>query len=223
MKFKNCREWVAALVLMTVSMGAQAIDIGVDAHAGTMGPGVGLTLGLSDHLNLRVGVNAMDYDIDVDDDEGLDYDASLDLSNQYAVIDWFPTRLMNFRLTAGFYLNDNEISASATVLNDNDAQIGPTDALAGTIVRSGMTFDDTAGYVGIGWGNDVSDGFFHFGFDIGVVLQGEPKVSLDVFLPPGDTSGIDEADIAAELQDLEDEVSDFDAFPLVQFNFGFSF
>ena len=200
----------------------QAVEWGVDGHAGTMGAGVGATVGLTDHLNIRFGVNAFDQDIDIDDDEGLNYDGNFDLSNQYLVVDLYPTTLFNFHLTAGIFLNDNEISALATVVDDNDAKIGATDALAGTQVIGGVTFDDTAGYVGLGWGNTVSDGFVHFGFDLGVVLQGSPIVSLDVRNQP--TGGpITAADIEAERLELEDEASDFDSYPLIQFNLGFSF
>ena len=205
---------------------AQA-DLAVEAHGGLMGIGAGIALELTPHINLRAGINSYDLDVDVDDDEGLDYDASFDLDNQYLMLDFYPSSGGGFHLTAGYYLNNNEIGASATVLNDNDAQIGLRDALAGTVVRSAMTFDDSL-YAGLGWGNSVADGLVHFGFEFGLVFQGSPQIAVNVTCTPNlpnclTDAGITQDDINVEIQDLEDEVSDFDTWPMFQFTVGINF
>lgn len=209
-----------------------ALDLGVDAHAGTMGLGVGAALQLTGNINMRVGLNAYDYGIDIDDEGGLDYDGSLKLGSQYAMIDFYPSRKGKFHFSGGLYLNDNEIKGSATVLNDGTL-IGESQALIGTQVGGKIGFDNEAGYVGIGWGNTFSRGMFNLGFDLGVVFQGSPKADLNVVLPPGvaDQCMIDpmlfgcisDDDIALEEQQVEDELSDYDVFPLVQVTFGISF
>lgn len=221
LKFQSRLLAVAAGIAL--SLPAQALDVAADAHVGTMGPGVGLALEMTRSVNLRVGLNAFDYDIDVDDEEGLEYDASLDLSNQYGIVDWYPVRRSGFHLSAGVFLNNNEISASAVVQPGDNARIGNTDALAGTRVDSAVGFKDAAGYAGIGWGNVFSGGMVSLGLDLGVVMQGSPEVDLAVTCPSSMPDCISDADVEQERRDFEDEISDFDVMPLVQFSLGVNF
>ena len=232
------RVWmiVAAAILMIAaalaSRPAAAVDFAVDAHAGTMGTGIGGAFGLTDHLNLRFGLNSYDLDVDIEDEEGLDYDAGMDLDNQYVFLDIHPFE-GNFRLTAGMFINNNEISASA-IVDDAFTQIGNDTALQGTRVDTSVTFDNNSGYVGIGWGNSFNGGMFDFGVDLGIVMQGSPKIGLDVTLPPsaatsvdncaaGDTSCIGNDDIEQERLDAENEAKDFDSYPLINFSFSIRF
>ncbi|MBN1377765.1 MAG: hypothetical protein JXA04_00865 [Gammaproteobacteria bacterium] len=218
---------------LLMSTPAEALDFGVDAHAGSMGLGVGAAMQLTRNINMRVGLNQWKYDVDIDDEDGLEYNAELDLDNQYAMIDFFPSRNGGFHVTAGMYFNDNNVTGTARVINSGESQIGNSDALAGTVATGKMTFDGEAGYLGVGWGNTFSRGLFHFGFDLGVVYQGSPKADLIVALPAGlaeicavtpSTNGcISDEDITLEEQQLEDEVSDYDLHPLLQATFGFSF
>jgi hypothetical protein len=227
------KSGVAVAAAMLATTPASALDFGVDVHAGSMGLGVGAALHISPNINMRVGLNRFDYDIDVDDEDGLRYDADLELNNQYVMLDLYPSQRSGFRFSLGMYLNDNEVNAGATVLNDGDALIGNSDAAAGTSVNSKISFDTEAGYLGIGWGNVFSKGTFSFGMDLGLVYQGSPQADLNVALSdslsqscetdPGTYGCISEADIAVEEAELEDELSDYDAHPLIQMNFGFRF
>ncbi len=211
-----------------------ALDFGVDAHAGTMGMGVGAALQLSRRVNLRVGMNEYEYDIDIDDADGLDYDAVYDMSNQYAMFDFYPSRNGSFHISLGVYLNDNEGRGDAEVVNDGTLTlIGETEAAIGTTANANVNFDSEVGYAGIGWGNTFAKGLVHFGLDLGVVFQGSPGVTLDVNLSPDlqtqcdadpALSGcISDDDIALEEQQIEDEFSDYDIYPLIQVTVGFSF
>ena len=201
---------------------AGAVNIAVDLHAGSLGAGVGASLGLSSHFNLRVGINSAELEvIDIEDEDGLDYqNPNLSFDNQYLFIDWFPSARSQFRLTAGAVLNNNEITATATV--DGDGQlVGGVEAPIGTGVSGNIYFEDTAGYLGIGWGNAF--GFkrrFNIGFDIGVLLQGSPQVALAVNDP---TNTITDADVEMERQDLEAEIKDIDLWPVVTFSVGVAF
>lgn len=227
------KSGIAVLAALLVTAPASALDFGVDVHAGSMGAGVGAALQISPNINMRVGLNRFDYDVDVDDEDGLRYDADFELNNQYLMLDLYPSRRSGFRFSLGMYLNDNEVNAGATVLNNGDALIGNSDAAAGTSVNSKISFDSEAGYLGIGWGNLFSKGMFSFGMDLGLVYQGSPRADLNVTLSdslsqacetnPGGYGCISEADIAAEEAQLEDELSDYDAHPLIQMNFGFRF
>ncbi len=221
---------VSALMPVSVS----ALDFGVDAHAGTMGLGVGAALQLTRNVNLRVGLNDWDDNFDIDDQDGLDYDGEYSLDNQYVMLDLYPSRNGSFHFSVGAYLNDNEITGIATVLSDGTSEIGDSDVLAGTVATGKIGFQSEAGYVGIGWGNTFSKGLIHFSFDLGAVLQGSPNADLNVTQTPELAARcaldpslvgcvISEADILLEEQQLEDELSDYEVHPLVQLSVGFSF
>ena len=222
----------SALAVLTPAS-VSALDLGVDAHAGTMGLGAGAALQFNPHLNMRVGLNKWDVDKSIDEEDGLHYEGQLKFDNQYALLDFYPSRNGSFHLSAGFYLNDNEVTGTAEVLNDGDGQIGQTSALAGTRVMGKITFDNESGYLGVGWGNTFSRGMFSFGLDLGVVLQGSPKAQISVTLPealaaqcetnPNTNGCVSDADIRQEEGELEDEIKDYDVHPLVQATFGFSF
>jgi hypothetical protein len=210
-----------------------ALDFGVDGHAGSMGIGAGAALQLTRHVNMRVGLNKWEFDVDIDDEDGLDYDGEFELNNQYVMLDFYPGRNGSFHVTAGLYLNDNEIRGKATVLDDGSTEIGNSPVFAGTQAKGAINFDNEAGYLGIGWGNTFSRGLFSFGFDLGLVYQGSPNADFSVVLPeavaaaceidPNSPGCVSEEDIRIEEQELEDELSDYDVHPLVQATFAFSF
>jgi hypothetical protein len=192
---------------------ASALDFAVGASGGTMGTGVQATLGLNSHLNLRFGVNSGEYEImEVEADQGLEYDnPTVDFDNQYLMLDFYPFSRGNLHLTAGYFKNKNSITAAARVNPDDEVFIGSTQAPPNTEVTGLISCDDGA-YAGIGFGNAVKGGFIHFGLDIGVVLQGSPKVGYAVI---DETNTIQQSDIEQERAELEEEVKDFDMWPVI--------
>jgi hypothetical protein len=200
---------------------ATALDFAVGAHGGTMGTGVEATLGLNSHLNLRLGVNSAEYEImEIEADQGLEYDnPKVDFDNQYLMLDLYPFSGGNLHLTAGYFMNDNSITAGARVNPDDEVFIGSRQAPPETEVTGLITFDDGA-YAGIGFGNAAKGGLIHFGLDIGVVMQGTPTVSFEVI----DESGfIQEEDREQEEADLREEVKDFDMWPLLNLSLSIQF
>jgi hypothetical protein len=223
---------LAALIFATAGLqSARALDFAVDANVGTMGLGVGGVVQITRNLNTRFGFN--DYEIskslDIDDDEGglvYDGDAKVEMSNQYLLFDWYPSNRSAFRVTLGGYLNGNEMSATATV-TENNTQIGDSTAGVGTSATVDLSYSDTAGYAGIGWGNTFRKGFLHFGIDFGVVFQGEPIVGLTVVDSCDPVCTISQEDVDQERQQLEDDNKDtldqLKIWPLLQVNLGFNF
>jgi hypothetical protein len=209
---------------------AEAVDFGIDGHTGTMGTGIGATMQLSDHLNLRAGLNELDFSWDFENEEGLEFDGELDFSNQYLLLDYYPASFLGFHITGGLFLNDNKLTGSATVV-DTNIDIGDSPAPIGAQLAGEVRFDGENGYLGVGWGNMVGKGFVHFGIDVGVVFQGSPQVDLTLNIPGynvnscavGDTSCIGPDDVEAEEREIEDEASEFDSWPFLHLTLGFSF
>ncbi len=212
----------AALAASAIMMFSTAsADFGVGVKAGTLGLGLEGRWNPVPLLDIRVGANAYDYDTD-ESTAGIDYDATLELDSYYVTGNInFP--LSPLRLTGGIFANNNEVSMQSQDTGGQDIELGgvtfPADVV-GTI--TGRTyFEDYAPYLGIGIDFEPFDKF-GLNFDLGVLWQGEPKVGLSAdgtgagFLPF-------EAALELERRALEDDLSDYKAYPVVSLAFVYNF
>ncbi len=195
-------------------------NFGVGVKAGTLGIGVEGTWRPLPYIDLRVGANQYDYK-DSGLYGGVNYDAEFNLDNYYVTGNLrFP--LSPFRLSGGLYANGNEFNA---VSGDNGAIIFiggdpyPADAV-GTL-SAGAAFDSTSPYVGVGFDFTVL-GKVGLILDFGMLWQGSPQVSMSA---DGPLAGIPmfEASMDAERAELEDQLSDYKAWPVVSLGFVFNF
>ena len=213
---------MAALLVGLAAMGSAAADhnFGVGVKAGTLGIGVEGTWRPLPYLDVRVGANQYDY-TDNGIYGGVNYDAEISLDNYYVTGNIrFP--LSPFRLTGGVYSNGNEFNA---VSGDNGAIIViggdpyPADAVGTLSATAG--FDSTSPYFGVGFDFTVF-GKVGMNLDFGVLWQGSPQVSMATDgLLAGDPTF--EASLDAERAALEDELSDYKAWPVVSLGFVFNF
>lgn len=216
---------LTAATAMMALMGlrpAAALDIAADVHGGTLGMGIGASFQLTGNLNVRAGLNSGEFEIvDIDDDEGLDYDnPSFEFDNQYAFVDLYPSSGGNFRFTLGLVQNGNEITAGASV--DSSGQfVGDTEAPINTSVTGIVSFDGTATYAGIGWGNAFGrNNGFYLAIDLGIMSQGDPQVDLIVI---DNTGTISEQDRQQEERDMQNELDGIDLWPVGTVSLGYRF
>lgn len=212
----------AALLLMTLACASTAQadnDFGLGIRAGTLGLGLEASWQPLPYLDLRIGGNAFDYD-DSGAQAGIAYDATLSLESFYATGSFhFPVSPM--RLTVGAFANGNEVS----LLNDSGENVtvgGVTYPGAAVGTLNGLvSFDGTSPYVGIGFDFSLA-GKVGLNLDLGVLLQGEPEVTLaaDGLLA---SDPLFLASLEAERQELEDEMSDFKAWPAISLGFFYRF
>ena len=220
MKTLSFRIVVLLLALTAAGTAVADHNFGIGVKAGTLGIGVEGTWRPLPYLDLRVGANQFNYS-DNGIYGGVNYDAEIDLDNYYVTGNFrFP--LSPFRLTGGLYANGNEFNA---VSADNGAIIliggdpYPADAV-GTLSAS-AAFDSTSPYFGVGFDFTVF-GKVGMNLDFGVLLQGSPQVSIGTDgLLAGDPTF--EASLDAERAELEDELSDYKAWPVVSLGFVFNF
>lgn len=208
----------AGLALVAFSPQAGAVDLGVDLHAGTLGAGLGLGLGVSDNFNARLGFNR--YTVSESfEEEDIDYETDFELETGYLLGDWHPFGGI-FRVTGGVMANNNEFSGSAEV--EAGDEVGDQEVPPGGGGRLGasITFDDTAPYLGIGWGRHAGRSGFSFSLDIGVLAQGSPIVDLR---EEEDIAGIDEQDVEDEEGEIEDALSDYDMYPVIAAGLAYRF
>jgi len=215
MKFRTLKATLAAFALL--ASGSAAADFGVGVKAGTLGIGLeGRWDPPVPWFDLRVGLNQYDY-ADNGDYAGINYDATLALDNYYLTANLkFP--VSPFRFTVGAFSNGNEM------------QLQSTETLGGIWgnavgLESVTSFDSTAPYAGFGFDFELF-GKAGLNLDFGVLWQGDPAVTL---LPTNwdSLSGPEQALLQplldAERAQLEDEMSDLKAWPVISLAFVYNF
>jgi hypothetical protein len=188
---------------------------------GTLGAGLEGTARINSSINARLGVNVFEYDYSGTEDD-IKYDFDLELLSVSTLFDWHPFGNI-FRFTIGGLYNQNSLDMTANPAGSYS--IGDTTYTPGEVgtLTGELDFEDFCPYIGIGWGNAVDKNKqWSFSFDLGVIYQGEPSVNLSA---TGTLSGnaAFQANLAREQQNLEDELEDFQFYPVVSFGISYSF
>lgn len=215
------RNKFGGLLLALLAAGAANADndFGIGVKAGTLGLGLEASWQPLPYLDVRLGVNSYDYDDD-GKQAGIEYDTTLALDSYYATANFhFPISPM--RISAGVYSNGNEwlMVNDQAVDEDIGGLVYPGTGI-GTITST-TSFASTAPYLGFGFDFTIA-GKVGMNLDFGVLWQDEPIVTLDVSGPLATDSGF-QASLELERQQLEDDMSDFKAWPVVQLGFVYKF
>lgn len=221
MKFKTMKTTLATFALF--ASGSAAADFGVGVKAGTLGIGLeGRWDPPVPWFDLRIGLNQYDFEDD-GGFAGINYDATLALDNYYLTGNLkFP--LSPFRLTIGAYSNGNEMQMTSL---DSLVNVGGTGFDTGSIgsLTSTTVFDSTAPYAGVGFDFEIF-GKAGLNLDFGVLWQGDPSVELSASnwqnLSAAEQALLGPA-LALEQDELEDDMSDFKAWPVVSLAFVYNF
>ncbi len=190
---------------------------------GTLGPGAELTLGLiPDALNLRLGGNylPLKFSGKIQD---VDYSVDVTWASVPLALDWHPFG-NNFRITAAVMYNRNRARLDANLSEEQkigDHEYTPEEI--GTLSGK-VDFRNIAPYIGIGFGNAVGgpDMSWNFVFDVGVMFQGVPEISLTA---DGAVSKIPafQRDLAQEEKNVQDEADKFQFYPVISAGISYQF
>ena len=219
MTISRSKASLLVLALMVSGTANAVLDLGLGLKAGTLGLGLEASWQPLPYIDIRLGANAYDYEDD-GTQAGVPYDATLALENFYATGNFhFPVSPM--RVTAGLYSNGNEFQMQNDDAADLDiGGINYPGAGIGTLT-SVTSFGSTSPYLGIGFDFTLA-GKVGLNLDFGVLWQGEPEVTLEadglLALDPGFQAALE-----AERLELEDEMSDFKAWPVVSLGFVYKF
>ena len=207
---------LAPIVLGLFSAHVFAGGTGIGAGISSLGFNVEVSQALTNNLALRLGYNSASYDTDGETD-GIDYEYELDWSSANLTLDWHPFG-NGFRLSVGALSNDNSIEAESKDLSGT-VEVGDGNFTAAQVgrIEGDIEFDSFAPYAGIGWGRIPESGL-GFMLDLGIAFQGSPDVelrSVDGVLSDDPTLN---AALAEEEKQLEDDVEDFDLYPVIKLN-----
>jgi len=204
---------MAVAGLLSVSTAyAEGLSLGV--KAGTLGAGVEVEAQMSETLSGRLGLNYFSYSYDGTESDN-EYDLDATLQTFGALLDWHPFANA-FRISAGVMINGNELEGDAKPTNGTYNIGGYTysssqiDKLTGSV-----DFNSFAPYVGIGTSTSFGEnGCFGFIFDLGVMYQGEASVTLSAEGPmAGNQTFLN--NLKKEEQDLQDDLSDYEWYPVI--------
>lgn len=220
------RLHLAAAALAAIGAGAAQADaqFAVSGSIGTPGGTVEGQVSLNDYLGFRGGYNYLSFDVDEDYD-GVAYDGELEMSTFGAFVDLHPFK-NSFIITGGAYLGDKKLDAVATPTEP--VEIGDlvyTPDQVGTLDMS-ADIGDTAPFIGLGF-DTTFQGDGHWGFKIiaGAMFTESPAVALTS--NGGTLSDEEQAifvdELEKERQNLEDDIEDFKAYPVVQAGLTFRF
>ncbi len=194
-------------------------NLWLGVKAGTLGLGAEAIWRPLPWFDLRGGINRFDYD-EQGSQSGINYDATLELSSLYATAN-FRVAMTPLRFTAGLFANNNELKLIS--LDAPSFDIGDTTYTAAEVgtLRSRTSFDSTSPYAGIGFDFGLF-GKVGLNLDVGVLLQGDPRVSLTADgLLAEDPSFMDSLEI--ERSELEEDLDKFKAYPVISLALNFKF
>lgn len=219
MTSKITRLTIALVSLAAASPALADNDFGLGVKVGTLGAGIEGSWRPLPFIDLRVGGNFYEFD-DSGTQAGIGYDGTLNLESYYGTANFhFP--LSPLRVTAGAYANGNELN----LVSDGSPTlvIGGTEyssAEVGTLTST-TSFNSTAPYFGVGLDFTVLRKV-GLNFDLGVLLQGEPQVTMQADGPIA-SDPVFLGTLENERAELQEEMKNFKAWPVVSLGFAFNF
>lgn len=193
--------------------------VGATLKVGTLGLGLEATVGLNDYLGVRLGGNRASWDGKRDADEGTVYwDVSLQTYD--ALLDIHPFA-GGFRLSGGLMVNQNKINLRADL--NEPVELGGQEYTLSDM-NGEVTFNTTAPYAGLGYGNAVSrDGRWHFSCDFGVMFQGSPKVDAHATASDPALQPMVDAALEREKAEVQEDADAYKYYPVIALGVSFRF
>lgn len=214
------------MLAFSISCQARPGEVRLSLKGGTLGVGAEAGIDLNPFMELRGGVNYATFDVDTTISR-IDYTFEPTFYTGSLLLDFHPFANA-FRLTAGMYLNNNEMDINGTyrkdfIPGDYARYVGLVDQAK---VKGAIEFDTFAPYLGIGWtSNHYSRSGWGVNMDLGIMFQGAAEVTE---LYVDDPWGLGRSSVAAEFieeekQAIQDELDDYEYYPVVSVSVSYRF
>lgn len=214
------------LLLPGFSFDANADEgFGLDVKIGTMGVGAEISTTLFPHTRLRGGINYLIWEFD-STIEDIDYTFEPEFNSLSAIFDIHPFG-GSFFLSGGFFFNNNSVGVEGSISPDRfSTQYQSFSYLTDLVSVTGdVEFNPVAPYVGLGWRSNNNEPGWGLGLELGVLYQGAPDVTNLRVNAPIDVNDIDEVQqfLAGQEQEIEDELSRFELYPVASLILSYHF
>lgn len=201
----------------------------VQARISTLGLGVEGSVLVAPQVALRAGYNGYNYSRSVSS-QGIDYSGKLKLSSVPVLADVYPSKHGSFHFSAGLLFNSSTVTATGKPGGSSETYTlnGTTYSAADVGRLDGrVTFSKTSPYLGLGFGKPSGGSALQFLFDVGVVFQGKPHLSLDraggVTVTDPALSDMINAAIAAQRDKSQSDVNKLQYYPVVSVGLAYHF
>jgi hypothetical protein len=216
MKKIFCVSIVAAVAVSPLPAHAQGA--GIALHVGTLGVGADIATAFGSHVGLRSGFNFFPKDIDATVSD-VRYQIDFASPTFTLVLDLYLVGPL--RLSGGGLFSPDDIvlqgeSTSTVDMNGTSYPASQVGELTGTIVTN-----EVSPYAGIGLGNPARSKFGFF-LDLGVAFHGTPVFTLEAAGPLSSNLPF-QADLAAEEQSIQDELTNITVYPVATIGFSIGF
>lgn len=212
---------------MFLVSGAQARDFAGELDIGTTGLGAHLVSPITPTVNGRIGFNAFNYTYS-SSTANANYDFKLKAQTIDLLADWYPSA-NGFHVTGGLIFNGNKIDMRGKPNNAGNFTFqGNTyaSAQAGSVVGR-ADFRSTAPYLGIGFGNPMTNAAGGWGFtsDLGAMFQGSPNTTLrsEGCTASAATCAQLASDLVLENARLRDKVKNANVYPVLRIGASYRF
>ena len=220
--------------------------VGIAVKVGVAGIGFDVATPLAQKFNLRAGASFFSYSPSGTTSDNITYAGTISLRSVNASVDWFPFG-GSFRLSPGVTLyNGNKFSGSATIAAGQQFDLGDQSYTSGYLGQNpvsgtlGLSFGNkVAPSITTGFGNIIPRGLgkhFSVPFEIGAQFGGKPAFQLalsgiacQVGQPqplgcaPVATDPTTQANIIAQQNDFNSNVSGLQANPIISIGLGYKF
>lgn len=209
-----------AMIFCTAPVFAGTGDFGINVKAGSLGAGAELSKSLSDKFSIGLGVNSYNYKT-AKTESNIDYDFKFELQSVSLLGSYHPFGGM-FRLTGGVLYNNNELKLDGKPTAGSTYNINGVTYSASQVgtLTGALTFNKTAPYLGIGWGNRPGSKL-GLTADIGVLYQGAPSLALNATGALSDPALA--SDLEQERKSAESDLGNFKWYPVVSVGLYFRF
>lgn len=202
-------------------------DVFIGPRVGTLGVGAEAGVTFTDFVKLRGVVQGFSWTLEDKEVNNIEYDFGMDFLTAGAIVDVHPLGISpvggSFRLSAGAFYNGNSFDLTSTP--SGTVNIGGQDYTSDDVakLKADVEFNQFAPYVGLGWGTSPGLLPFDFTLDLGVLYQGEPKVSLSASASDSVDTEEFRSNLDREEQDMEDDLSSWTWYPVVMLGVAFTF
>lgn len=201
-------------------------NLSVGAQVGMLGYGLSAEYQFTEQISGRAEFNNYSKTLNKNESD-IDYKFKAKL-NTFGLLANYQPFNNGFHLTSGVYHNANKLAGSGQYSGSDSLVIGDT-TYSGTQLASVDTkvdFNSISSYLGAGYKTNF--GVVSVGFDLGVLFQGAPDVSLNVvpsaalLAIPGAVARL-QTEVNKEIVELEDDLKDFKYLPVAKLTVSYEF
>jgi len=188
---------------------------------GTLGVGVDFSIPMSESVNIRLNVNGFKYSTTTNQNN-IDYTATASLLTAGILMDYYPMKSNQFRMSIGTYYNGNNFDFDASLSNPITINgVNYNSSSLGSLNMKTLT-NKFAPYIGIGCGEKGHEKGWGLTADVGVLYHGTPIVDATVKTTSTSPATI-QADVEAERVKLQDTLSKYSVYPVIMVGASYSF